>query len=248
MALALQKRIYDSTSSGGRRTLEYSSLGSLALNVDQIAAARRCFSESNRIATAVNPKGSATFTAFLETDNATIDLRIGDIRSAESGIARARSIFIAAGVKNRGLDALIHNAEAEVLLARGRVDSAIQHWLKQPPLPPIRVSGSEWLSLTPTNILSRRDGLARAYVKKGDLDAAIKEYERITTFDPASWDRRLIHPLHRHELAKLYEKKGLKEKAISQYEKVLAIWKNADADYPGPKDAKARLAKLRGGK
>jgi tetratricopeptide (TPR) repeat protein len=91
-----------------------------------------------------------------------------------------------------------------------------------------------------------RDGLARAYVQKGDLDSAIAEYERITRFDPGSKDRRLIHPLHRYELAKLYEKKGWKEKAIAQYEKFLVLWKNADADRVEPKDARARLLRLRG--
>jgi len=82
-------------------------------------------------------------------------------------------------------------------------------------------------------------------LQKGDLDSAIAEYERITRFDPASKDRRLIHPLHRYELAKLYEKKGLKEKAIAQYERFLTLWKNADPDRPEPKDARARLAKLK---
>jgi tetratricopeptide (TPR) repeat protein len=89
------------------------------------------------------------------------------------------------------------------------------------------------------------DVLAKACVQKGDIDAAIREYERITTFAPASRDRRLIDPLHRYELAKLYEKRGLKEKAVAQYEKFLALWKNADADRPEPKDARARLAKLK---
>lgn len=79
-------------------------------------------------------------------------------------------------------------------------------------------------------------------MKKGDLDAAIREYEHITTLDTVSRDRRLINPLHRYELAKLYEKKGLKEKAIGQYEKFLFLWKNADRDKPEPKDARARLA------
>jgi tetratricopeptide (TPR) repeat protein len=88
--------------------------------------------------------------------------------------------------------------------------------------------------------------LARAYVQKGDLDSAIAEYERITHFDPTSKDRRLIHPLHRYELAKLFEKKGMREKAVAQYEKFLSLWKNADADRPEPKDARARLARLKG--
>jgi tetratricopeptide (TPR) repeat protein len=87
--------------------------------------------------------------------------------------------------------------------------------------------------------------LAKAYLQKGDVDSAIAEYERITSFNPASQERGLIHPLHRYELAKLYEKKGLKDKAIAQYERFLTLWKNADADRPEPKDARARLARMR---
>ena len=77
------------------------------------------------------------------------------------------------------------------------------------------------------------------------VDAAIKEYERITTFDPLSRERRLIDPLHRYELAKLYEKKGMNEKAIAQLERFLFLWKNADRDRPEPKDARKRLMALK---
>jgi serine/threonine protein kinase/tetratricopeptide (TPR) repeat protein len=94
----------------------------------------------------------------------------------------------------------------------------------------------------------QKDALARAYHQAGNLDKAIAEYERITQFDPNSKDRLLIHPKYHYRLAKLYEEKGLKDKAIEQYEKFLAIWRDADEDLPEPHDARARLARLKGGK
>ena len=91
---------------------------------------------------------------------------------------------------------------------------------------------------------SIKDVLARAYVKKGEFDKAIAEYERLITFDPNNKDQRNIHPKYHYRLAKLYEEKGWKSKAIKQYEKFLEIWKDADEDLLELIDAKARYAKL----
>jgi tetratricopeptide (TPR) repeat protein len=95
------------------------------------------------------------------------------------------------------------------------------------------------------NIRYNRDIVARAYYKKGEIDRAILEYERLTSPEPNKRGRLLIHPLWRYELAKLYEEKGSKVKAIEQYEKFLEIWKDADENLPEPIDAKNRLAKLK---
>lgn len=96
------------------------------------------------------------------------------------------------------------------------------------------------------NVPFMKDGLARAYHKAGQLDKAISEYERLTTYNPQGKDRYLIHPRYHYHLAVLYEEKGLKDKAIMQYKKFLELWNEADKNLPEPIDAKKRLNKLIG--
>jgi serine/threonine protein kinase/Tfp pilus assembly protein PilF len=187
---------------------------------------------------------------YYELLNALIDLRAGKLRSAEARIDRGKRIILEWNEEEKKKTGMTYSTspfytEAEILLAAGKADSVIAEWPKIAPLSNLVDFHLSFTTiLAYTNQFLPRDALARAYVAKGDLEAATKEYERITTFDPTHWDRRLIHPLHRYELAKLYEKKGEKEKAIAQYERFLYLWKNADRDRPEPKDAKARLARL----
>ncbi len=96
------------------------------------------------------------------------------------------------------------------------------------------------------NIPFRHDFIARAYAGLGMTDDAIKEYERLISFDPAGSDRRLIHPLYHYSLAKLYEEQGQADKAIVQYRKFLVLWKAADPIFPEPADARKRIERLVG--
>jgi tetratricopeptide (TPR) repeat protein len=90
-----------------------------------------------------------------------------------------------------------------------------------------------------------KDVAARACLKKGDIDGAISEYEKLVTFDPESRARFLVHPELHYRLAKLYEQKGMNGRAIEQYGKFLDLWKDADPGRPEVVDAKKRLEKLK---
>jgi len=91
-----------------------------------------------------------------------------------------------------------------------------------------------------------KDVLARAYWKKGDLDKAVAVYERLTTIDPKDKLRALIHPLYHYRFGRVLEEKGERDRARSEYEKFLKCWANADPTPPELKDARARLARLKG--
>ena len=88
--------------------------------------------------------------------------------------------------------------------------------------------------------------LARAYQQNGELEKAISEYERLTTFDPESQNRLLVHPKNYYRLARLYDMQGNTDKAIEHYEKFLSLWKDADPGLPEVEDAKKRLIGLKG--
>ena len=100
-------------------------------------------------------------------------------------------------------------------------------------------------NIIPYNAPFLKDVLARAFLRKGELDKAIAEYERLTNFDPNRRGRLLIDPRYHFRLAKLYQEKGWTEKAIKEYEKFLEIWKDADKELAELIDAKNRLAYLK---
>ena len=91
------------------------------------------------------------------------------------------------------------------------------------------------------NLPYRRNSLAEAYHRFGQLDKAIAEYERMITFDPSSNDRYVINPRYHYCLGILYQEKGMKEKAIEQFRTFLDLWQDADPGFPEPADARKRL-------
>ena len=89
--------------------------------------------------------------------------------------------------------------------------------------------------LPPSSGLDKYDDcLANAYLKFGNADAAIQEYERILR-----WNRS--YPLAEYHLAKAWELKHDPVRARAAWQAFLAIWKRADMDIPEVIEAKSKL-------
>jgi tetratricopeptide (TPR) repeat protein len=130
----------------------------------------------------------------------------------------------------------------ELMLAEGDIEGAIR-FLGSPPAssPPRMFSDQCALHNFPFDI----DVLARAYVRKGDIDKAVAEYERLITFDPSGPFRRIYNPRYNYRLAKLYEVRDMREKAIEQYERYLSFARYAAPGVPEIADARKRLDALK---
>jgi tetratricopeptide (TPR) repeat protein len=130
--------------------------------------------------------------------------------------------------------------DSEILLQIGSFERAFAVIEKESPIEiPVMQRAAD---MADYNLPPLKDGLARAYEKKGDLDKAIAEYESLITFDPKEKDRFLTHPKYYYRLAKLYEKKGIQDRASVNYRKFLDFWKDADPSLPEVEDARKRLA------
>jgi tetratricopeptide (TPR) repeat protein len=172
-----------------------------------------------------------------------IDAAEGRVIPARSRLAEIESRAAEEGRRFKQWALLLRDAlDAKILIGEGSVDQAIAIYKDaSPPHVPMM-----WiLTLVQYNLIFERDALARAYVRNGETDEAIAEYERLLRFDPESTDRRLIHPTYHYSLAKLYEEKGRSRDAVGEYETFLEIWKDADPSFPEPADARARLVALR---
>ncbi|MGB8960309.1 MAG: protein kinase [Candidatus Aminicenantales bacterium] len=130
---------------------------------------------------------------------------------------------------------------AEAALAGNDVERAISWGLEIPPLDLPRMA----LDTIPAyNMPWLKDVLARAYWKKGDLDAAAAEYRKLMTIDPSNQVRWMISPIYHYRLGRVLEEKGDKVGAAVEYRKFLEYWKDADPTHPEPADARRRLAGL----
>jgi tetratricopeptide (TPR) repeat protein len=130
---------------------------------------------------------------------------------------------------------------AEVALAEGDLDRAVTLGRE------IVLEGFPNMNtpaLANYNLPFLKDVLARAYWKKGDLDAAAFEYRKLMTIDPANQVRMFIQPLYHYRLGRVLEDKGDKTGAAVEYRKFLAYWKDADSNQPELADARKRLAAL----
>ena len=128
-------------------------------------------------------------------------------------------------------------------LEKEKFSRAVEYFKKAISLLP-----SQWFDLP---VLGRHDhalfidSLALANYKKGNLDKAREEYEKIIALTFGRLFYGDIYAKSFFMLGKIYEQQGNKAKAIEHYEKFLDLWKDADPGIAEVEDAKKRLAGLR---
>ncbi len=172
------------------------------------------------------------------------DLKSGQIESAKSKLSAIQSILSdVQNEKAKQMKISTHDyLHSLILLEEGSADKAIALIEK---MPPPKVSFGSIVSFVRRNLPFDDDLFALAFLKKGEMNKAIAEYERITSLNlEIGLDRPIIHPLSRYRLAKLYEDTGEKDKAIEQYTHALKTWKNSEEGLFEVDDAKERLITL----
>ena len=172
-----------------------------------------------------------------------IEVAKGQFDSAKTRISQMKSLLSDLNPSDKEMgDYRYSMLQAELYLAEGSFEKAISAFKNTPPVTP---PGLQFIdSLVNYNLPFLKDGLARAYEQKGDLDSAVSEYEKMFEFGPEKKERFLPHPKYHYRLAMLYEQKGWKGKAIEHYQKFLSLWKNADSGLAEIEEARKRLNKL----
>jgi len=205
--------------------------------------AREAFQAFSAWALRGNPSAKTFYTAAQSFILGWIDLKQGRSSAAKLRLDEIRPLLSGMDSKNgEWMSLLFRLLSAEVALAENSADRAIAIAEKTP----FRDFQTMWMaSIAEYNMPFLKDVLARAYWKKGELDGAIAEYERLMTIDPKTQVRYLIHPLYHYRLGRIYEEKGALDKASGQYKKFLEYWKDADEKIPEKADARARLARLK---
>jgi tetratricopeptide (TPR) repeat protein len=172
-----------------------------------------------------------------------LDMKGGQIEAAKAKLTEIRSLLSEMDEDKRKANVVTdHVLSRSILLAEGSAEEALAAHEK---VKPRMLSFRDFYSFIYTNLPYRIDFPAQVFQAKGNLDEAIAEYEKLTSFDPAAVAfRPLVHPFGHLRLAKLYEQKGLTDKAIEQYELALSYWQEADAGLAPVIDARTSLARL----
>jgi len=191
-----------------------------------------------------NPSYLSYNKAYYQFVLGLIELKQGRLDAAKACLAELEGLLPGVDPEDRKYFAFYGPLlEAEVALAGNSADLAVRAGEKIE----FRVLRSVNIGTMLTyNLPLIKDVLARAYWKKGDLDKAVAVYERLTTIDPKDKLRALIHPLYHYRFGRVLEEKGERDRARLEYDKFLKCWADADPRFVELKDARARLARLKG--
>ncbi len=205
--------------------------------------ARKAFEGWRAFFEKTNPADRTSSAALRSFFGGWVELKQGRLEAAKARVAEIEGLLSGLDQNGRRRSGCLPQLlAAEVALAGDAVDEAIRIGEK---IDFGTLSAVNTPDMVIYNLPLLKDVLARAYWKKGDLDKAIAEYERLTTIDPKNRLRMLIHPLYHYRFGRVLEEKGEKDKARAQYEKFLKYWADADPRFTELKDARARLAALK---
>jgi tetratricopeptide (TPR) repeat protein len=206
------------------------------------AEAERAFEEWHDALVRLYPERPQTNEGWSSTHRALVYARWGRVDDAMAAIARADSMQPELDTDQARSSFFL--IQAEVLLAAGRVNDAIElvgDSLRMH-IPPMANEARVLIH----NFPLEGDVLARAYVAKGDLNSAAAEYQHLIEFDPDGNNRRLRNPVYCYRLGKVYERMGRPADAAEQYRHFLHYWRDADKNLDPYVDAHTRLSALEG--
>jgi tetratricopeptide (TPR) repeat protein len=193
-----------------------------------------------------NPKRGVHFITFGDCLRGLCNVKEGRLDLARTELGEMKSAL--EDLSGRDKENLMENVsilQAEIDLTEGSIKEAMVSLEKIVPSSGFQPNQPfNFYILMNRNWSLYKEQWARIYTKKGDINKAIAEYERLIAPDPKKTNA-LIHPRCYYSLGRLYEEKSWEDKAIDQYEKFLDLWKDADPGIAEVVDARERLAGLR---
>jgi tetratricopeptide (TPR) repeat protein len=172
-----------------------------------------------------------------------LDIKAGATAEARKKLEDILSLSTTVGEKEKinNLQASNH-LKREILFAEGSYEEALKVFRE---MPPIKVDLAMYMTVQQKNLPLVDDFAARVFMKRGEKDKAIAEYERLVSPEAGAREKALAHPFNRIRLAALYEAKGDLDRAVEQYAAALKIWRDADPDLPEVAAARKKLSVLK---
>lgn len=188
----------------------------------------------------ISPAIISILPALTEFVDGVVYAHSGNIEKAKDAATRLKTLMIDSYSPER---LRYHLLLGEIALAEKDYETAVSEFTRAEP-----VSDIIFMTQRSENIFDHwwpfRDGIARTWEARGNIDNAISEYTRLIGNGPEMTWISPLDPRFYIKLARLYEKKNEKELAANAYQEYLSICKNADADHPLVLEAKKYLQKL----
>lgn len=164
------------------------------------------------------------------------EIQGGNVKNAESRLASQKTRYSSSNTMESNWVAAL---EGEIALAQAQHDRAVASF-RAAERPAWFVLGRDASTVFATNLPSR-DGIARVEAARGNHEAAIEEYRRLTAFGPDRRSSAVLEPRDILELARLLDKEGDRLGAAVEYGRFLSFWDNADTELPELAEARNKV-------